>query len=366
MAGGGPAGSACAFRLASRGVRCLLLDGAVFPRDKTCGGALSHRGAALLLSSGMLTRRELRSLTLAARTSLDLYRRDELLCSCDAGGPPVRLVSRRDFDALLLRRAEEAGAALRQGEAVLEVRPGEVTTSLGRSLGWSFLVGADGARSVVRRSIGAGSGRGLGLGMEVFLPMERVPPGIRDRLGIRFGDIPYGYCWTFPGADSLCAGAGAVGSPASGADVRAGLERLLGSIGAGPLQTRPAGAPIPSLSLHRRMGRGRVYLAGDAAGLVDQVSGEGISHALESGMLVADAIAGGGERGRMLAEARAGCMGVVGESTLFRHLLFGRALQPSALRRLSGSRKFAEGYWRLISGKVGYRQLMSELLLGSR
>jgi menaquinone-9 beta-reductase len=366
IAGGGPAGSSCAWLLACSGVPCQVIDRAVFPREKVCGGALSRRGSGLLIRSGMLTEAELDGLTVVAHSGLSLWDGDRLLRTWRGHRPALRLVDRFSFDAFLLDRAASAGAEVRTGTAVvsLDARRGCVTLSTGERLAYSALVGADGANSIVRRKLfPLKKGKGTGIGLEVFVPgssMDSVP----GELQIRFGILPYGYGWVFPGPDTVCIGAGVTGSRATGVQVREALAQLLGGFGLTPGSYRLRGARIPSLALHRELGAEGVYLVGDAAGLCDQVSGEGISHAVSSGLLVAEAITCGWSRKRLVSAARKDCVGVVLQSMLFRHLLYSPMLREEAMYRLRRDALFAEAYWSTISGETDYLGMLARLLRG--
>lgn len=364
IVGSGPAGSSCAFGLASAGVRCLLIDRAVFPREKVCGGALSPRGADLLANIGMVSREELDSLTLASHRKISFWDCGRRLARHDSSGEPVRIVRRSSFDNFLLEKAVSAGADVLTGIRVLssdnEAR--SVSVEGGKTFPWSSLVCADGANGPLRRAFGR-RGRGRGIGLEVHLPAEMLPE-LPHELQIRFGLLPYGYGWVFPDREEVCFGAGVTGSRASSRDVREALNLLLGTLGIDPSLHRLKGALIPSMAFHPTMGEGEVYLAGDAAGLVDQVSGEGISHAIESGTLVAEAIVRGGDRASMLIRARKGCLGTVRQSAFYRHLLFHPALREEAMFRLGRDAKFAACYWGLISGEMTYSGMLAELLTG--
>ncbi|MCD4700437.1 MAG: hypothetical protein K8S24_01130 [Candidatus Aegiribacteria sp.] len=121
------------------------------------------------------------------------------------------------------------------------------------------------------------------------------------------------------------------------------------------------GAPVPYLSLDRNLGKANIYLAGDAAGLVDQVSGEGIGHAVESGFLVADCIIPGGDRGTVLNK-KDYPISIVRQSMFYRHLLFSQFTHGAAMVRLRDNREFARGYWNIISGRESYNEMFKRLL----
>ena len=170
VVGGGPAGSSCAWKLASSGVRCLLIDKVEFPRDKVCGGALSSRAAELLTGSGMITSAELDRLTEKTHRTLSLWNRNELLSTYTSNSHPVRIISRAGFDNFLLEKAASSGAEMMTPETALSFDSSTARTSYGRSIRFSFLVGADGCGSSVRRAYFGRSGRKTGFGIEYSLP----------------------------------------------------------------------------------------------------------------------------------------------------------------------------------------------------
>jgi len=360
VVGGGPAGASCAWKLALYNIPCLLIDKAEFPRDKVCGGALSAGAAALLTSSGMVTDVELEMYTLREHRTLSFWDRNELLRTYTSPDNPIRLISRKEFDDWLLEKASSAGAAIITGDAVTSVNPSSITTSSGREYSFSNLVGADGCGSIVRKFSNGKLNRGTGLGLEYFIPLSDFRTEC-EGLQIHFGYIPYGYIWVFPGVDRIAIGAGAIGSPASPSEILGALNEFLTGKGISPEDHQLHGASIPSLSLDRNLGKDNIYLAGDAAGLVDQVSGEGIRHAVQSGLLAAECIASGGGRWRIL-KSNNSCISSVSQSVFYRHLLFSRITRRTAMTGLRDNIDYAEGYWNIISGMESYNEMFSRIL----
>ena len=360
IVGGGPAGASCAWKLASAGIPCILIDKVSFPRDKVCGGSLSPRTTDALITSGILSEHELETLTLAEHRTMSLWNRDELLRTYTSRGTPVRVISRRKFDNTLLDKAAVSGAHIVTGEAVVSVDPSSVTTSTGKTFSYSNLVGADGCGSLVRQFISGRSGKGTGMGLEYFIPLTDLNEKPED-IQIHFGYIPYGYIWVIPDSEKVNIGAGAVASPASPSDIAGALNGFLeaGGISCGKYQLY--GAPIPSRELDRNLGKGNIYLAGDAAGLVDHVSGEGIGHAVESGFLVADCIRSGGDRGTFLNRKYC-CINIVRQSMFYRHLLFSLFTHGTAMMGLRDNEEYARGYWNVISGIESYNEMFRRLL----
>ncbi|MCK4806752.1 MAG: geranylgeranyl reductase family protein [Candidatus Aegiribacteria sp.] len=360
IVGGGPAGVSCAWKLATFSIPCILIDKASFPRDKVCGGALSERAAEILITSGILSNNELEDLTLKEHRTLSLWNRDELLRTYISQDAPVRIISRRKFDSVLLDKAASAGAFIVTGDTVVSVDSSSVTTSSGKNYPCSNLVGADGCNSLVRRFIAGKRSKGTGMGLEYLIPLtdlNEIPEGLQ----IHFGYIPYGYIWVFPDSEKVNIGAGAVGSPASPSNITEALNGFLEARGISCDKYQLQGAPIPSRELDRNLGKGNIYLAGDAAGLVDHVSGEGIGHAVQSGFLVADCILSGGNRGTVLNKKDC-CISIVRQSMFYRHLLFSPITHGTAIMGLRDNEEFARGYWNIISGKESYNEMFRRLL----
>ncbi|MCK5116966.1 MAG: geranylgeranyl reductase family protein [Candidatus Aegiribacteria sp.] len=360
IVGGGPAGASCAWKLASAGIPCVLIDKASFPRDKVCGGALSARTAKVLISSGILPPEELEALTLAEHRTISLWNRDELLRTFTSQGTPVRIISRREFDNTLISKAAAAGASIVTGEAVVSVDPSSVTTSAGKTISFSNLVGADGCGSLVRKAISSKRGRGTGMGLEYCIPLTDLDEE-PEEIQIHFGYFPRGYIWVISDCEKVNIGAGAVGSPALPSDIIFALSGFLEARGISCEKYQLNGAPIPSLELDRNLGKGNIYLAGDAAGLVDHVSGEGIGHAVESGFMVADCISSGGDREAVLNRKDC-CISIVRQSVFYRHLLFSPFTRRIAMMGLRDNEEYAQGYWNIISGKESYNEMFGRFL----
>ena len=289
----------------------------------------------------------------------------EHLSRYDSVGPAIDMVDRMALDALLLSRAEAAGAVVARGVRALSLAGGaSVATSCAGILSGDFVIAADGASGRIGRGIRGGRGGRNGFGMEVFAPM---PAGFPGDIQIHFGLADCGYAWVFPRRDDLCIGIGRMGGVSRPGELLGSLMRLLDSLGL----ERPApgglkAAPIPAGSPSCRMGSGMVLLAGDAAGLADQLTGEGLSHAMQSGMLAAEAVLDGGGLPSYRRASASGCAGLVRQSCIARHLVYGRRFQRLAMRGLARDRRFFDGYWDLVSGSTGYAGMIAGFLLGSR
>lgn len=304
IVGSGPAGAATALRLAARApavaVRTLILEKARHPRPKICAGGVIPKAAALLRELGV----ELD----VPHATVDEARIDVPGSTVAIGGHDLcRVVRRAEFDARLAWAARDRGVTLREDERVVALvrEPGGVRVETDRGVHRArVVVGADGSGSRVRRALvdGETAGRvGRAVMCDVPAAALRWDGHRARRYDFDFracADGLAGYGWVFPcvidGAPYANVGVYAL-PPADGVRLEAELRRLLAELGADPATRRQA-FPIRTWVPGARVAAPQALLVGDAAG-VDPLMGEGISFALEYGVLAADAIIRGFERG---------------------------------------------------------------------
>ncbi len=290
VAGGGPAGSGLAVFLAGAGMKVLLLEKSRYPRFKPCGGALSPRVAELLDFPW-------REIVRDTAGRVDCHLGPGRRVSVEYGEPVAYLVERDDLDSLLARRAAALGAEVREDSPVTGVELAAegvtVATGTGKYRG-GLLACADGVHSLAARRTGLYGSRRLGVTLAAEL-VPKDPERFRGRMVIDLGACRGGYGWIFPKGDRLSVGLGSFGRVA---DLRSLLSAFLAGHGLGDhTVARQRGHLIPADgNLKRIVARGRVFLLGDAAALVDPFTGEGIYYAVLSARLAARAIlAGDGE-----------------------------------------------------------------------
>ena len=289
VVGAGPAGSATAIHLARAGARVLLADKAGFPRDKPCGGGLTGRALRHVpCDVEPVVERVVDRFVLRAG-----YRRPIARTS---SRPLIRMTQRRRLDLHLAEHAAASGADFRDGVRVekLVVFDDEFTAVVGGSeVHASYLVGADGANGIVARATGLGGGIVRGVALEGNVPWGPLDPEpYRETAWVELGVVPGGYGWVFPKGDHANVGVG--GWLDEGPHLRAHLDRLAREHGVDPsVLTGVRGHRLPMRRLGAAAVRGRALLVGDAAGLVDPLSGDGIYEAFVSASLAADAILAG-------------------------------------------------------------------------
>lgn len=281
VVGAGPAGSTAAREMAASGLRVLVLDRETFPRYKACGGGIPVRTERLLPFpiDGVVEDSVHRlGVTYAGRMGFER----------DSGAPFAHMTMRDRFDALLLDQARAAGAEFRPRTTVRSLdldRHGTITAEDGFCAEAPLLVCADGAHSPVGRMAGLGESLAWCPAWEV-----EVETGGRHAYSARalidLGFRPWGYAWLFPKASLLSFGI--VVPPQQARTMKERVATFVDRLGLAGCPVRIArGHKIRFRRDHEPLACERVLLAGDAAGLADEFTEEGIFYAIQSGRIAA-------------------------------------------------------------------------------
>lgn len=359
VVGAGPAGAVAAGLLAEKGLRVVLVEKRRLPRGKVCGGGLVKRAAAMLpvaVAAAVEYKCSRVELTIGSRPLRFVTARQE---------PVIFMVDREWFDYLLVCNARRQGADIRPSCAVRAVRPGHGHVTLETSCGTvraSFVVAADGALSKVARITGWRDTRRIVSAVECALPLT---PWQRERFsraaGFDFGAAPCGYGWRFPRKDHL--GIGVVSMLRRPGNLKYSLERYMQWIGIGSAAgCRLRAGVIPVSPRTDGFVRGRVLLTGDAAGLADPLTAEGLSHAVLSGRLAAETLLEAGFDPQPVRQIyhRKLKVSILDELRLarfFARLVFFCPRVVDLLFSLGGQ-AFAEGVTDIACGRSTYRALL--------
>ncbi len=304
VAGAGPAGSAAAHLLASAGADVMLIERARFPRDKSCGDGITAHSVAILNEMGLSFESfdgkavRVRGGRIGAPTGETFAATPD----APAGGAECWVVPRVVLDERLARAAQNAGARLVEGTSVIRtlLDNGRVVgvectdgTSV-RAIAARLVIGADGAHSAVAASLGLGRAPERHIGYALRGYYTGVAD-LRDDLEIYYFDrhILPGYGWVFPvGEATANIGIGIYAGELRRAsrklrDILAEFVACEPNVAPRLTQAKPVGRavgwPLPVSTLHRPTVFDGALLCGDAASLVDPLTGEGIWTALVSG-----------------------------------------------------------------------------------
>jgi menaquinone-9 beta-reductase len=302
VVGGGPAGTAAAIELARAGRSVIVVDKAVFPRDKCCGDGLTT-----------LALRELEQLGFDPASVADWFDVDraalrspsgrEVVVPLPATGRYSSVAPRLQLDDALLRLAQSLGVDVHDGHAFERVVDrGDIVTVVadGLEIDARYVVAADGMWSPVRKSLGLNERGYLGEwhGFRQYARKVTGPAAHQQYVWFEPDLVP-GYAWSFPlpgGRANIGFGVLRDGSR-KGQDMKELWADLLTrphvieALGAGfELEDRHTAWPIPARVDEAVLTRGRILFTGDAAMATDVMTGEGIGQALLTGRLAAEAI----------------------------------------------------------------------------
>jgi flavin-dependent dehydrogenase len=353
--GAGPGGALLACHLARDGAAVTVFD-ASHPREKPCGGGVTARALDLLPP---------------APTGDPLPARFIEACRFESSmgegvdvplRRPVAVAARRDLDAWLLRRAVAEGA-VHVAERVTEVDgTGRVRTAAGTARAFDVVVGADGAGSLVRRTL-------LGPTPKERLVMAAgwFARGTSPML-IRFVPELAGYLWLFPRRGHVGVG---ICAPLAGVPTKRMLDRLEREVAVSfPALVEDEGGryahTIPSPSTDPRsileIAGPRWALVGDAAALADPITGEGIFFALRSATVLAQTLRETGSPAGYPARAQEDFGRELNKAAALRDRFYSPGLAPRMVAYARRTRAIRSVLGDLVLGEQGYLSLKRRLL----
>lgn len=356
VVGARPAGGAAAHVAAQAGLRVALVDRHSFPRDKLCGGGFTGRSYRYY---NEIFGQPIADDIILTKHVAEFHGDGEPLARI-ADIPPIHMTMRRDLDASIVGHALASGAEDFCGVAVdrIDLEAQQIMLRDGRALAYRVLIGADGANSGVARALYGKvfDHERIGFGLEIEAPAPAGDAPVR----IDFGAADWGYGWNFPKKGSATIGIGGVNG--RNPDMKAAMARytdIFGATGA----ARVKGAFLPFGDVRWSPGRAEVLLAGDAAGLVDPITGEGIAYAMKSGALAGEAAVAAiraNHPPRALTLYRQKLRPI--HAALFharwiRQIIFRKAFRRTFLRAFRGSGTVRHQYMRLLAGEIEYPAL---------
>ncbi|GHE82870.1 hyaluronate lyase [Streptomyces longispororuber] len=290
VVGAGPAGASAAYAAAVAGRSVLVLEKAELPRYKTCGGGIIGPSRDALPPGFELPLRDrVHAVTFTLDGKFTRTRRSRHML--------FGLINRPEFDQRLVEHAQKAGAEVRTGVTVARVEqhgpavPDRRTVAVvlqdGETVLARAVVGADGSASRIGAHVGVKLDQ-VDLGLEAEIPVPAtVAEDWAGRVLIDWGPLPGSYGWVFPKGDTLTVGV--ISARGEGAATKRYLEDFIARLGlAGFEPGISSGHLTRCRSEDSPLSRGRVLVCGDAAGLLEPWTREGISFALRSGRLAGE------------------------------------------------------------------------------
>ncbi|HET6633679.1 MAG TPA: geranylgeranyl reductase family protein [Streptomyces sp.] len=291
VVGAGPAGASAAYAAAVAGRRVLLLEKATLPRYKTCGGGIIGPSRDALPPGFELPLSDrVHAVTFSLDGRFSRTRRSRRML--------FGLVNRPEFDHALVESAVQAGARVRTGVTVSRVEQhgpavpdrrtvavvlsGEEQPVLARAV-----VGADGSAGRIGAHVGVKVDQ-VDLGLEAEIPVpQSVAEDWAGRVLIDWGPLPGSYGWVFPKGDTLTVGV--ISARGEGAATKRYLDDFTARLGLSGFEPRISSGHLTRCRAEDSpLSRGRVLVCGDAAGLLEPWTREGISYALRSGRLAGE------------------------------------------------------------------------------
>ena len=305
IVGAGPAGTTAALYAHRLGLNCILLDKAVFPRDKICGDALSGKSIRIMRELNLLD--EVEKLDGSGINRITFGSPSNQQFDIDLQGKKKKdqitkgfVIPREIFDNYMFEKAD-AVTETRQGFSVkdLIIENDHVIGVIGKTKNGDeeeirapIVMGCDGCNSIVGRKLGLYEMNMENTSVAVRCYYEGVK-GLTDQIELHYvKEVNPGYFWLFPAGE----GRANIGIGLSKSDMKK-EKRTLRQIMDEVTQTeyfkerfsdakqleRPIGWNLPLGSIHRKNHGNGFMLLGDAAGLIDPFTGEGIGNAMVSG-----------------------------------------------------------------------------------
>jgi geranylgeranyl reductase family protein len=359
--GGGPAGSSAAERLARAGLRTIILDEKL-AWEKPCGGGITYKA----YNQYPYLRENNTPKKIVTETYLSAPKADAVKMALNQ---PLLIYSRFDLNDLLLKRAEAAGAEIEKTRVLGIERVSEnwkIRTRAG-TIDADFCVIATGARNPLREVGTQYTAQDTMYALGYYVPNQQA------HIDIQFLPKLEGYIWVFPRCSHLSVGI--CGKGESAQCLRARLERYMDEKGISRRDSSFYGHMLPSLEMpgwrNNRVAGDGWMAVGDAGGLVDPITGEGLYYAVRSGDLASQVLiddqepSARAERYRQLIERDFGrdlTFGAGLAKRLFGRYFFFSSVPTKMVQFMRRSPKFCEIMQDLFAGTQPYLDLKSRLI----
>jgi geranylgeranyl reductase family protein len=287
--GAGPSGASAAFELGKAGISTVIIEKKKLPRYKVCGGGLVYRGLKDLSF-------DITPVIEKQFNSIDVNLSSKLRFKTSSDQPLVTMIMRDTFDELLTKKAEEHDVTLLDEQKLTDLRfdnDSIVIKTDKNTLCVQAIIAADGAYSPTAKLAGwKEDTRTLIPALEYeILVTDAEFEKHKNIVRFDMDAVDNGYGWSFPKEKHLSVGVGGFGNKGKKLDLKTACAKYIKDIGINNImEINKHGFNVPVTTRTDGFTRNGVFLIGDAAGFADPITAEGISNAIYSGRLAAQAI----------------------------------------------------------------------------
>ncbi len=298
VVGGGPAGSTSAFLLSKAGYEVLLVDKAKFPRKKLCGGLITEKTLNLIQDIFDFSLDELKNDNVIdyVSDSYQIYFENKQITKNHLEGK-FHLIKRDVYDNYLLQTVKQKGVEVLENTKVTDVdfKNNIIKTEKDKEFRSDYIIAADGVNSVIKNKIlmernlknNSYIVNNKAMTIETEVTKEKLPFDLDGPI-IYFGVINWGYGWVFPKRDTAVIGLG--GLVNQNKDLKEIFKEYLKLLKLDKYPLKVKGWPLPFGNYLDRPSYKNAFLIGDAANLVDPLTGEGLCYAHKSAQIVSQVI----------------------------------------------------------------------------
>ena len=286
--GGGPAGLSAGFAFIKAGVSVAIIEKDAYPRDKTCAGILTQKALSFLNEKIPSLNTE----QFFSTKQLTLFFKNEQTIPIPVKNP-FTLVDRKQFDFALSNICKESGVHVLEAKKIATIKLSENVLYLsdGQVITYDFLVAADGVHSTIRKYLGL-QRVPRAFCIQDSIERQFCPDSLADlqELQLYFGNMALGYSWVVPNNEYIVIGTGTYVNNFDWSQLQQKHNELCSKFFPSSIsKRRGAHVPIGGLISQTDYSNENIIFIGDAAGLANPLTGEGIYHALLSGFLASQA-----------------------------------------------------------------------------
>jgi menaquinone-9 beta-reductase len=362
--GAGPAGSSAAKILSKAGISVAIIDKNIFPRDKLCGGLLTKRSK--LVFESIFDNDDWSKIVDYSSSGCSFYSGYSKINEVN-NYSKIYFTNRYNFDNILLNSAVRSGTQTYLGSQLVKIDNSSKSIMLkdNRIIEYEFLIGADGVNSFVSKYLFGKSynKEKIAFGLEVDIDRKEMKDSNIVLPEIFFGLVNWGYVWVFPKKDKLTIGAGGLLTKNINLNKVLLVNFIKKRFGIVLTDEKIRGHHLPFGNFRSTPGIHNILLCGDASGLVEPITGEGIAFAMDSGKMCGMSIIKAIEANTNNAlcfyiKNYKKITKIFFWSKILRNFIFHPLFSKMFIKLLSKSNSMPKKYLDLLEDKIKYEELI--------